>query len=56
MQLHQEIQEKEGKLEQAYARLEAGQAPDEETAQQWLQMQRTKRITIQQPIKVTFFY
>ena len=43
MRLQQEVHLKEGKLEQAYARLEAGEPPDQETAHQWLQMQQVRR-------------
>ena len=42
MALQQEIQEKEGHLEQAYSRLEAGEAPDDEIAKEWIRMLQKK--------------
>ena len=46
MRLQQEIEEKEGHLEQAYSRLEAGEAPDDETAKEWIQIlqKRSQRL------------
>ena len=38
MRLQQEIEEKEGHLEQAYSRLEAGEAPDDEIAKEWIRI------------------
>lgn len=42
MQFQQEIEGKEGHLEQAYSRLEAGEAPDDEIAKEWIRILQKK--------------
>ncbi|CAI8004032.1 Coiled-coil domain-containing protein 146 [Geodia barretti] len=46
LRLRQEVSEREGSVERAYMRLEAGQPPDEATEQQWQQLLREEQLAL----------
>ena len=53
LRLQQEMTDKETQLEQAYSRLDTGEAPDEESAKEWMKMVRAAEMRNSQDFSVS---
>ena len=52
IRLQQEVNEKEAQLEQAYSRLDSGEAPDEASAKEWTRMLQINELSVNRNIEV----